>query len=85
MDGITYFMACEDHSISTQSEEVYSKDGKRKYKKKYKMLEYVSFVRRKAMLKYSWNDCMRDMKREYGNEETAAKVCSAIKNKTVQR
>ena len=65
--------------------ETHSKTGKRKYKKKYKALEYVSFVKRKAMLKYSWDDCMRAQMKEYGNKETAAKVCAAIKNKTVRR
>ena len=84
MDGVTYYMACQDHSTATM-EQMDSETGKRKYKRKYKMLEYATFVRRKAMLKYSWDDCMRDMKREYGNEETAAKVCAAIKNRTVSR
>ena len=49
------------------------------------MLEYVAYAKRKAMLKYSWDDCMRDQIKEYGNKETAAKVCSAIKNRTVKR
>ena len=42
-------------------------------------------LKRKAMIKYSWDDCMRDQMKEYGNKETAAKVCAAIKNKTVKR
>ncbi len=37
---------------------------------------------RDLMLKYTWDECIRDMKKEYGNEETAAKVCAVIKNKT---
>ena len=48
---------------------------------KYKSAQY----RTKDMAKYSWDQCMRDQMREYGNEETAAKVCAAIKNKTVNR
>ena len=84
MDGNLYYMACEDHAISTLKEEN-NETGKRKYKKKYKQLEYVSFIKKQALLKYPWDQCMRDMIKEYGNKETAAKVCSAIKNKTVTR
>jgi hypothetical protein len=85
VDGVKLFMPCEDHASATMKEELYTKKGKRKYKKKYKMLEYVAYAKRKAMLKYSWDDCMRDQMKEYGNKETAAKVCAAIKNKTVRR
>ena len=85
VDGIKLYIPCVDHASATMKEELYTKKWKRKYKKKYKALEYVSFVKRKAMLKYSWDDCMRDQMKEYGNKETAAKVCAAIKNKTVRR
>ena len=85
MDGIKYYMPCIDHSTATQADETLGKDGKRKYKKKYKALEQLNFARRKAMLKYSWDECMRDQVKEYGNKETAAKVCAAIKNRTVKR
>ncbi len=84
MDGNLFYMACEDHATSTTKEE-YNETGKRKYKRKYKQLEYVSFIKKQALLKYPWDQCMRDMIKEYGNKETAAKVCSAIKNKTVNR
>jgi hypothetical protein len=85
LDGEKLFMACEDHSTATMKEESYTKSGKRKYKRKYKMLEKVAYAKRKAMLKYSWDECMRDQIKEYGNKETAAKVCAAIKNRTVKR
>ena len=85
VDGTKLFMPCEDHSSATMKEELYTKTGKKKRKKKYKMLEYVAYAKRKAMLKYSWDDCMRDQIKEYGNKETAAKVCAAIKNRTVKR
>ena len=84
VDGVKLYMPCVDHSSATMKQE-HSETGKRKYKKKYKMLEYVAYAKRKAMLKYSWEDCMRDQMKEYGNKETAAKVCAAIKNKTVKR
>ena len=84
VDGLKLYMPCVDHSSATMKEE-HSETGKRKYKKKYKMLEYIAYAKRKALLKYSWNDCMRDQMKEYKNEETAAKVCAAIKNKTVKR
>ena len=85
VDGVKLFMPCADHSTATMKEELYTKKGKRKYKRKYKMLEYVAYAKRKAMLKYSWDDCMKDQMKQYGNKETAAKVCAAIKNKTVKR
>ena len=80
IDGVKFYMPCSDHSTATK-EELDSETGKRKYKKKYKMLQYVAYAKRKAMLKYSWDECMRDQMKEYGNKETAAKVCAAIKFK----
>ena len=58
---------------------------KKKYTRKYKYVEYASFVNRQALATYKWDQCIRDMVKEYGNKETAAKVCSAIKNRTVKR
>ncbi len=84
VDGVKLYMPCVDHSSATMKKEN-SKTGKRSYKKKYKMLEYLAFAKRKAMLKYSWDQCIADQMKEYGDKETAAKVCSAIKNKTVRR
>jgi len=81
VDGVKLFMPCVDHSSATMKEE-HSETGKRKYKKKYKILENINFAKRKAILKYSWDECMRDQIKEYGDKETAAKVCAAIKNKT---
>ena len=86
VDGVKLYMPCVDHSSATMREELEGDHGKKKKrKKKYKMLEYVAYAKRKAMLKYSWDDCMKDQMKEYGNKETAAKVCAAIKNKTVRR
>jgi hypothetical protein len=84
VDGVRLYMPCDDHASATMREE-HAETGRKKRKKKYKMLEYVAYAKRKAMLKYSWDDCMRDQMKEYGNKETAAKVCAAIKNRTVKR
>ena len=84
VDGIKLYMPCDDHASATTREE-HAETGRKKRKRKYKMLEYVAYAKRKAMLKYSWDDCMRDQIKEYGNKETAAKVCAAIKNRTVKR
>ena len=32
---------------------------------------------------YPWDTCINDMMKEYGNKETAQKVCAAIKNRTI--
>jgi hypothetical protein len=87
VDGEKLFMPCMDHATAVMKEELGygKKKKKRKYKKKYKMLEYVSFIRNKAMLKYTWNQCLNDMMKQYGDKETASKVCAAIKNRTVKR
>tara|TARA_R110002073_G_scaffold59515_4_gene149926 strand:+ start:982 stop:1977 length:996 start_codon:yes stop_codon:yes gene_type:complete len=84
VDGVKLYMPCDTHANATMREE-HAETGKKKRKRKYKMLEYVAYAKRKAMLKYSWDDCMRDQIKEYGNKETAAKVCAAIKNRTVKR
>ena len=72
IDGETFYMGCKTHAELLK---------KRKKKIKYRSRQY----RTKDMAKYSWDECMRDQMREYGNEETAAKVCAAIINKTVNR
>ena len=86
VDGVRLYMACEDHTTSIMREEYVDALGekKKKRKKKYKMLEYIAFGKRKAMLKYSWDECMKDQMKEYGDKETAAKVCAAIKFKTAK-
>ena len=73
IDGETFFMACKTHQELMR---------KRKKKAKYKKKKYTSSD---YLAKYDWDQCMRDQMAEYGNEETAAKVCAAIKNKTVKR
>ena len=87
VNGIVRYMACDTHEESTKKEYVEDEFGKKKkkYTKKYKYVEYAAFVNRQALAKYPWDQCIRDMVKEYGNKETAAKVCSAIKNRTVKR
>ena len=83
MDGEEFHMACVDHSTAVNKEELDKKKKKKKHQ--YSSLEQISFAKKKALAKYSWDECIADQMKEYGNEETAAKVCSAIKNKTVKR
>ena len=85
VDGVKLYMPCDTHADATMQEEQYTKSGKRKYKKKYKMLDYVAYAKRQALASYPWEQCIRDQMKEYGNKETAQKVCSAIKNRTVNR
>ena len=85
INGEVLYMPCETHADAVVKVDEYTKTGKKKRKKKYKTIEYVNYARQKAMLKYSWNDCMKDQIKQYGNKEIASKVCSAIKNKTVKR
>jgi hypothetical protein len=87
VNGVTRYMACETHADSVKKEYVEDEFGKKKkkYKKKYKYVEYASFVNRQALAVYKWEQCIKDMVKQYGSKETAAKVCSAIKNRTVRR
>ena len=87
VNGVTRYMACETHEDSTRKEYVEDEFGKKKkkYKKKYKYVEYAAFVNRQALAVYKWDQCIKDMVKQYGSKETAAKVCSAIKNRTVNR
>jgi hypothetical protein len=91
LDGEPLFatkdMACETHADSVKKEYVEDEFGKKKkkYKKKYKYVEYASFINRQALATYKWDQCIKDMVKQYGSKETAAKVCSAIKNRTVNR
>ena len=34
------------------------------------------------MEKYPWDQCIEDQMKEYGDKETAEKVCASIKNKS---
>mgnify|MGYP003144163444 CR=1 FL=1 len=87
VDGVVRYMACNNHEESTKQEYIEDEFGKKKkkYTRKYKYVEYAGFVNRQALAKYPWDQCIRDMVKEYGNKETAAKVCSAIKNRTAKR
>ena len=75
VDGYTYYMGCKSHQELM--------------KKRKKKIDYRTRKYRKAdtnsLAKYDWDQCIRDQMKEYGNKETAEKVCAAIKNKTVKR
>ena len=87
VNGVVRYMACETHEDSTKVEYTENELGKKrkKYKKKYKYVEYADFVNNQALAKYSWEQCIRDMVKQYGNKKVANKVCSSIKNRTVNR
>lgn len=75
IDGYTYYMGCKSHQELM--------------KKRSKRVDYKTAKYRKSdtnsLAKYDWDQCIRDQMKEYGNKETAEKVCAAIKNKTVKR
>jgi hypothetical protein len=75
IDGYTYYMGCKSHQELM--------------KKRKKKIDYRTARYRKSdtnsLAKYDWDQCIRDQMKEYGNKETAEKVCAAIKNKTVKR
>ena len=73
IDGETFFMSCKTHQELMK---------KRKKKIKYKKDQYINS---NELASYDWDQCVRDQMKQYGNKETAEKVCAAIKNKTVRR
>ena len=72
IDGQTYYMGCKSHTELLK---------KRKKKIKYKSEKYRS----NDLASYPWEQCIRDQMKEYGDRETAEKVCAAIKNRSVKR
>ena len=70
IDGVRLFMPCKDHKTSTMDRYVEDEFGEKKKmkKKKYKMLKYISFIKRQALKRYDWNECIRDMKRKFGQQ-----------------
>lgn len=45
--------------------------------------EMIVEAEKEYLASYDWDTCVNDMMKEYGNEETAKKVCGAIKNRTI--
>ena len=94
LNGQKVFMPCYDHSSATIVEEEIDELGnvKKKRKKKYKTLQHISYINRKAMEKYDWNECIRDMKKKFGatqigkeglckDKRLAECICATIKNR----
>ncbi len=73
IDGETFFMSCKSQQELMK---------KRKRKIKSKKAKYTSS---NELASYNWDECIRDQMKQYGNKETAEKVCASIKNKTVKR
>ena len=75
IDGEVYYMGCKSH------QEVLKR---RKKKIAYKSNKYRS-RHSEEMESYPWDECIKDQMKEYGDKETAEKVCASIKNRTVNR
>lgn len=83
VDGQKLYMACESHSeaIGDNYDEDDFGKKKKKYKKRNKYAEQILYAKKRALAKYSWDDCMREQKKQYGSEETAKKICGYIKSR----
>ena len=93
IDGEELFMPCYTHEDAKKSKGNVDefRNKKKKRKKRYKMLKYISFLNRNAIKKYDLNECIKDMKREFGNRTLAKEgkckgrlladcVCKELKN-----
>ena len=69
IDGEVYYMGCKSH------QEVLKRRKKKIADKSYQ-------YKTKNMEKYPWDQCIEDQMKEYGDRETAEKVCASIKNKS---
>ena len=83
VNGVVRYMACYTHEESTKKEYIEDELGKKrkKYKKKNKYVSYSNYIHKQALARYNWNDCIRDMVRQYNNKKIANKVCNSIKNR----
>lgn len=80
IDGVVLYMACYTHADAIEKE--YTEDDygkkKKKYTKKYKYSDYISFANRKAIQNYSCEQCERDMRKKFDNKEIAKKLCATM-------
>tara|TARA_Y100000592_G_scaffold94401_1_gene159108 strand:- start:934 stop:1947 length:1014 start_codon:yes stop_codon:yes gene_type:complete len=83
VNGIDRFMPCKTHAKAIQDKFTTDEFGnkKKKKKKKYKYVKYADFVNNQALARYNWNDCIRDMVRQFNDKKVANKVCNSIKNR----
>ena len=82
VNGVVRYMACKTHAEAIKEEYIEDELGKKKKKrkKKYKYTEYASYINQQAVKNYTYDTCMRDMKRKYKDSKLALKVCNSIKN-----
>tara|TARA_R100001443_G_scaffold104621_2_gene113317 strand:- start:1795 stop:2793 length:999 start_codon:yes stop_codon:yes gene_type:complete len=81
VNGIDRYMPCKTHAKAIQDKFTTDELGntKKKKKKKYKYVSYSDFIHKKALEKYRWSECMRDMVGKFSNKKIAAKVCGSFK------
>ena len=70
LNGQRLFMPCKDHATATKIEYDVDELGnkKKKRRKKYDMLKYVSFVNQQSIKRYDMNECIKDFKRKFGSQ-----------------
>ena len=69
---------CKDEVMLNEIRKIIEEDERKIFE------DQKAFALKTALAKYSWDKCIKDMVKEYGNKETAEKVCSAIKNRTTK-
>ena len=70
VDGEKLFMPCESHGKAVEVEYFIDEFGekKKKKKRKYSMLKYISYLNRSALKQYDLNECIKDMQRQFGSK-----------------
>ena len=76
IDGRTFYMGCKSHQELMKKRKIKIEHKTNKYRGKYSDQDLEA---------YPWDQCIKDQMKEYGDKETAEKVCASIKNRTVKR
>jgi len=93
VNGVKLYMPCESHSTAVEVEYFVDELGekRKKKKRKYPMLKYISYLNRTALNRYDLNECIKDMQRQFGyktlgkdgkckGKNLARCMCMQIKN-----
>jgi hypothetical protein len=88
-EGVIRYMACEKHE-ETKMDKLNDEQLLDRIRiiieqdEKEELSIMKEYITKKALLKYSWDQCINDMEKKYG-KKAAPKICSAIKSSTVKR
>lgn len=68
INGVKLYMPCVNHGKATEQEYFEDEFGekRKKKKKRYSALKYISYLNRQSLRRYDLNECIMDMRRKFG-------------------